>query len=141
MRNKNDLRPATPAPTRDPVSLGYYLLVRRSLGRGSEFMHQLHRMAVGKTRLEAAHEAELFERELNQGLTFAEAEARQIAHARVKRDAATTSAMNDGVYFVAIHTVHQASQMPGFEQWGKRKTPRRPSSTAKPKKAKARAKK
>gem|GEM_PF-5838732 len=94
-------------------------------------MNKLHRMAVGKTRLEAAHEAELFERELNNGLTFAEAEARQIAEARIKRDAATTSAMNDGVYFVAIHTVHQASQMPGFDVWGKRKHTKRPEE-AKP---------
>jgi hypothetical protein len=69
-------------------------------------LNDLHRPAQGKTRVEAVDEAEAFEKELNDGLTFAEAEAAQIQTARELRDPKVTAALRQGAYMVAVQTLH-----------------------------------
>jgi hypothetical protein len=82
--------------------------------------NDLHRRARGKTRIEAVIEAEALEKELNGGLTFAEAEAAQIQMVRERRDPKVTAALKDGAYLVAVQTLHGASKMQGFPIWSKR---------------------
>jgi hypothetical protein len=114
----------TLAPTRPNLpSPGYVLLVRRSIGRGSVMQNDLHRPALGKTRVEAVHEAESLEKELNGGLTFADAEAAQIQTARELRDPKVTAGLKQGAYLVAVQTLHGASKMQGFSIWSMRKAP------------------
>jgi hypothetical protein len=84
--------------------------------------NDLHRRALGKTRVEAVVEAEALERSLNGGLTFAEAEAAQIQLARERRDPKVTAELKQGAYLVAVQTLHGASKMQGFPVWSKRKT-------------------
>lgn len=70
--------------------------------------------------MEAVIEAELLEKELNNGLTFGEAEAAQIQIAREHRDPLITAGLKNGAYMVTVQTLHGASQMPGFARWSKR---------------------
>lgn len=83
--------------------------------------NDLHRRALGKTRVEAVIEAENLEKELNGGLTFAEAEAAQIQAARELRDPKVTAGLKQGAYLVGVQTLHGASKMQGFPIWSKRK--------------------
>jgi hypothetical protein len=109
-------RPYLPSP-------GYVLLVRRSIGRGSVMLNDLHRQALGKTRVEAVDEAEALEKELNGGLTFADAEAAQIQTARELRDPKVTAGLKQGAYMVAVQTLHGASKLQGFSVWSERRVP------------------
>ncbi|MGC4071070.1 MAG: hypothetical protein QM760_00820 [Nibricoccus sp.] len=121
----------TTSPARSaPPSPGYVLLVRRSVGRGSVMQNDLHRRALGKTRAEAVLEAEVLEKELNGGLTFAEAEAAQIQTARELRDPKVTAGLKEGAYLVAVQTLHGASKMQGFTIWSKRKAPLKKATPA-----------
>jgi len=95
----------------------------------------LHRRALGRTRPEAVGEADAFERALNGGLTFAEAEAAQIQTARELRDPEVTAGLKQGAFMVAVQTLHGASKMPGFDTWSKRK-PAAPPAKAPSKKRK-----
>lgn len=111
-----------PPSSSTPVTNGYVLVVRRSMGRGSAMQHDLHRRARGTSRIEAVIEAEALEKELNGGLTFGEAEAAQIQVARERRDPQITASLKHGALMVTVQTLHGASQMPGFSEWSKRTT-------------------
>jgi hypothetical protein len=86
-------------------------------------LNDLHRPAEGKTPVEAVDEAEALEKELNGGLTFAEAEAAQVQTARELRYPKVTAGLKQGAYMVAVQTLHGASKLQGFSIWSERKVP------------------